>query len=43
MRVGAAYLRWAPSKVTDFFEPAWQHVACARRALKGPGYAFKAG
>jgi hypothetical protein len=29
--------------MTDFFEPGQKHVACARRALKGPGYAYKAG
>jgi hypothetical protein len=33
----------SPSRATDFFEPGFQHVARARRALKGPGYAYKAG
>jgi hypothetical protein len=33
----------SPSKVTDFFEPGLQPIARARRALKGPGYVYKAG
>jgi hypothetical protein len=35
--------RIRPSNVTDLIEPGQEHVACARRALKGPGYAYKAG
>jgi hypothetical protein len=32
-----------PFKVNDSFGFGQKHVACARRALKGPGYAYKAG
>jgi hypothetical protein len=33
----------SPPKVTGSFGPGQSHVARARRALKGPGYAYKAG
>jgi hypothetical protein len=33
----------SPFKVNDSFGFGQEHVACARRALKGPGYAYKAG
>jgi hypothetical protein len=35
--------RGSSSKVNDSFGFGQKHVAGARRALKGPGYAYKAG